>query len=117
MINLSHIQKQLSIWRKKNFIYRKLRKKEALALQHSLGMAEEAGEVAHNVLKAVHGIRDGQNGFDKEKIADGVIDTFIYGMALFDVLGIDAEKVLKEVIGEVLKRDWINDPQNGGNNG
>lgn len=113
MINLTHIQKLLSRWRKKNFPYRRLKKKEIQALQMATGMAEEAGEVAHYVLKATHGIRGGQNGLDKQKIADGVIDSFTYGLGLLDVIGVNAEKALKEVIGEVLKRDWINNPTDG----
>ena len=61
-------------------------------MQFSLGMAEEVGEVAHHILKGVQGIRGGVNGFDINQIADGVVDSGVYGQQLLSHFGVDSEK-------------------------
>lgn len=55
----------------------------------ALGVCEEAGELAHAVLKFKQGIR----GYDKEKtaeeVADAIGDIFIYACGVADHLGIN----------------------------
>jgi len=103
MINLR--QKELHEWQKKNF-----GKHDDDILKCALGMAEEVGEVCHHVLKGTQRIRGGINGINKEEVADGVVDTLIYGLQLLTILNIDAEREISEVIDKVLKRNWVDNP-------
>jgi len=106
MIDLK--QKELARWQAKHFGTH-----EDDPLRFVVGMSEEVGEVAHHVLKGIQGIRGGQGGINKHEVADGVADSFIYGMQLLSTLGINAEEVLERTINEVMQRDWINNPDNG----
>jgi len=115
MIDLK--QKELKEWQDRNFPrsrYEALEKDQLidmiLAMQFSLGMAEEVGEVAHHILKGVQGIRNGVNGFNINQIADGVVDSSVFGQQLLSHFNIDTEKETEKVIGEVLQRDWLNNP-------
>jgi NTP pyrophosphatase (non-canonical NTP hydrolase) len=112
-MDLRAIQRRLREWQLANFTQRQLTIKECCILQMALGMNEEAGEVACHVLKGTQSIRSGENGFDKEQIADGVIDAFVFGMQLLSLLDIDVEKALSTTLDEVLNRDWIKFPSNG----
>jgi len=110
-------QKELAEWQNRNFPrsrYEEMTKDQLidmiLAMQFSLGMAEEVGEVAHHILKGVQGIRNGVNGFDVEQIGDGVVDSGVFGQQLLSHFGIDSEKVTEVVIDAVLRRDWLNNP-------
>lgn len=99
-IDLSGYQKRLFEWQNKNFG----RQPDALL---GLGIAEEAGEVCHAILKRSQRIR----GFeDKEKylsaIADGVVDNFVFGLNLLSNNGIEIEPLLEAVFEHVLSRDW-----------
>jgi len=91
MVNLK--QKELADWQTRNF-------GQANTHDLALGMAEEVGELCHFVLKRKQGIREG-NGHDcKPEIADAFADTMIYGIQLMTSEGLDAEKVLEEVIAK-----------------
>lgn len=98
---LSLKQKELHEWQERNFGTH-----EDDVLKCALGMAEEVGEVCHHVLKGTQRIRSGVNGINAEQVADGVADTFIYGIQLLSVLGMNAEEVIAKTIDEVLTRDW-----------
>lgn len=79
----------------------------------ALGIQEEAGELAHMVLKRKQGIREGVTlSLEKLKaeIADAIGDLFVYGICLLGHEGLDAEQVVTETIAKVLKRDWVKDP-------
>jgi len=115
MIDLK--QKELAEWQNRNFPrsrYEEMTKDQLidmiLAMQFSLGMAEEVGEVAHHILKGVQGIRNGVNGFDVNQIADGVVDSGVFGQQLLSLFDIDSEKETEKVIDTVLQRDWLNNP-------
>lgn len=103
MIDLK--QKELAEWGERNF-----GRHDDDVLKVALGMAEEVGEVCHHVLKGTQKIRGGIDGLNKAEIADGVADTFIYGIQLLSKLGMDAEKEISEVIDKVLARDWKKNP-------
>jgi len=93
-------QEDLAKWNKRNF-------GEQPSENFALGMAEEVGELCHYILKRQQGIREGASGNDlKDEIADSFADAVIYGIALMDNEGLDAERVLEETIGKVLARDW-----------
>lgn len=119
MIDLK--QKELYDWQCKNFPrerYMILSKEQLVdiiyTLQVTLGICEEAGEVAHHVLKGIQGIREGVNGIDKEQVVDGIADTLIYGQQLASELKIDLEAEIPKVIDSVLQRNWIDNKVDAG---
>jgi len=110
-------QKELSDWEEKNFPrnrYENMSKDElintVLILQTALGVVEEAGEIAHHVLKGSQGIRGGVDGYDKDEITDGVGDVNIYSTQLLSKFNIDAEAGITETIDSVLNRNWQEHP-------
>ena len=118
MIDLK--QKELHDWQKRNFPTDHLLKLEkeqlvdiVLILQVTLGISEEAGEVAHHVLKGTQNIRGGVNGINKKEVANGVGDNLIYGTQLLSLLKLKAEDEIPEVIDEVLARNWVDHPKDG----
>ncbi len=114
MIDLNDLQERLAIWQKQNFPPRPLSIKEQHMLRMALGICEEAGEVAHVILKGSQGIRSGKYDYDYKEIADGCIDCFIFSLQLLTAIGVDIEKELIRVSEDViLKRDWIKFPGNG----
>jgi len=115
MIDLKQIE--LKEWQERNFPrsrYEAMTKDQLidmiLAMQFTLGMAEEVGEVAHHILKGIQAIRGGVNGFNINQIADGVVDSGVFGQQLLSHFGVDSEKETSKVIDEVLKRNWIVNP-------
>lgn len=115
MIDLK--QDELKDWQNRNFPrsrYEELSHKElvdmVIMLQIALGVAEEAGEVCHHVLKGTQRIRGGINGVDKKEVADGVVDTLIYGTQLLSELNVNIENEAEKVIDTVLARDWTKNP-------
>jgi len=111
MIHLKEIQMNLAMWQKQNFPERLLSNKDQHLIQLALGMNEEAGEVAHSVLKRSQGIREDQSTDDL--IEDGIIENFIYGMQMLTAINRDVESALIKVVNEILKRNWIKFPVNG----
>jgi NTP pyrophosphatase (non-canonical NTP hydrolase) len=82
----------------------------------TLGVCEEAGELAHATLKAHQGIR----GFDdparyEQAAADAIGDICIYAAQLCTLLRLDFEEVFLATASHVLKRDWSKDPSGAGN--
>ena len=115
MIDLK--QKELYDWQNTNFpseALKKFTKNELIKiiknLQMALGLCEEAGEIAHHVLKATQGIRGGVNGINKEQLGDGVADVLVFGQQLLSQNDINAEEVIDKTINEVLERDWKKNP-------
>lgn len=109
MIDLNNLQKEFDIWmREKSGLNSS---EQNLKFCNALGMAEEAGEVAHMVRCDFQNIRE---GLDKDKIkkeiGDGVVDTMVFGMNLCSIYGIDIEEEILKVCEKVLKRDWNKHP-------
>ena len=99
-------QEVLAEWNRRNF-------GEQPSEHFALGMAEEVGELCHFILKRKQKIREGATGQDlKGEIADAFADTVIFGIALMNNEGLDAEKVLSKTIAKVLARDWHNNADN-----
>ena len=118
MIDLKQVA--LKEWQDKNFPrsrYEDMTKDQLidmiLVMQMALGVAEEAGEMVHHVLKGSQGIREGINGFDKVEIADAVSDGLIFGMQALSLLEVYAEKEIEKVTSKVLERDWVSNPEDG----
>jgi len=97
-------QQELKKWHDYNF-------GEATSLPEwqVLGVCEEAGELAHAILKMRQGIREST----KEDAADAFGDIVIYGIQVMTLLGIDAEEAIRKTVSDVLKRDWKRFPKNG----
>jgi NTP pyrophosphatase (non-canonical NTP hydrolase) len=77
-------------------------------------MAEEVGELAHVHLKAEQGIRrlGGDDGYDLR--CDALGDTFIYMLSYANSNHIDLEEAITATWDRVQKRDWVGDPDRGG---
>jgi NTP pyrophosphatase (non-canonical NTP hydrolase) len=103
-MELNEIQKKLWEWENKHF-------PDAIGFpeQQVLGMCEEVGEISHMILKSIQKYREGRHGLTEEvkaEIADGVHDTFVYGLQLLSELRIDIEPGFTETVKKVLERDW-----------
>ena len=71
-----------------------------------LGVAEEAGELSHHVLKMEQNIR----GTKEEHLAgirDSLADVIIFCLDVATAYEIDLEDALIEVFEEVMQRDWV----------
>lgn len=105
MVNLR--QRELAEWQKRNF-------RNVTSEKLALGMAEEVGELCHYILKRMQKIRKAADEQEvQEQIADAFGDTVIFGVQLMETEGMNAEKVIKKTIEDVLKRDWLSNPKRG----
>jgi len=88
---------------------RKLDSKDLTIIKCALGANEEAGELAHVILKSI----TGTYGFDdkekvKEKVTDAVIDMFVFGLQILTEYNVDFEHVFPIVLNEVIDRNKNN---------
>ena len=79
---------------------------ELVKIKCSLGMCEEAGELAHVVLKSI----TGHYGFDdeeyaKEKAIDAIIDAFVFGLQVLNEMDVKFEEVFPKILNEVIDRN------------
>lgn len=101
-------QKDLQKWQLKNFGNPDIQ-------DMALGMAEEVGEMCHWILKRKQMIREASDGRDcKKEIGDAFADAVIFGIQAMACEGIDAEKVIRMTIMEVLERDFVKNPSGKG---
>lgn len=103
---LTEIQKENKEWVQHNF------PANTQLWEPTLGVAEEAGELAHAVLKLHQSIR-GTKDEHIEAITDAVGDISIYLIDLCNKLGIDFEQAIYETWQTVRLRDWIKYPKDG----
>jgi len=77
----------------------------------ALGMNEEAGELAHVVLKSLTG-HYGFDDFNKEKskVVDAVVDTIVFGIQILTEYNVKFEDVFLSILDEVIKRNENNIP-------
>lgn len=106
-VNISSLQVQLVRWQSRNF-------GGATLEQAALGANEEAGELAHAVLKAQQKIR----GYDsKSKLradaGDAIADCAIYLMQAATILRMDFWTLVNETANNVMARDWKAAPETG----
>jgi NTP pyrophosphatase (non-canonical NTP hydrolase) len=84
------------------------------ALENSiLGAAEEIGELSHHFLKLRQGIR-GNTEEHVEGMLDSVADCVIFLAGVCSHLGTDYGELVNDTWAQVKERDWVNDPQDGG---
>jgi NTP pyrophosphatase (non-canonical NTP hydrolase) len=96
---LSTVQRESREWRAQ--AYPETRNIELQAL----GVCEEAGELAHAVLKNKQGIR----GYDRDKtrkeVADAIGDIMIYACGVADELDIDVSRAVHDAWQHVKERN------------
>jgi NTP pyrophosphatase (non-canonical NTP hydrolase) len=82
--------------------------------QPLLGITEEVGELAHVHLKREQGIRrlGGDNGYNLA--CDALGDIFIYMLSYANSNHIDLEEAITSTWERVEQRDWVDDPDRGG---
>jgi NTP pyrophosphatase (non-canonical NTP hydrolase) len=110
VINLKELQGKVGAWSKKNFGEQG---GDHGAMVFTLGVNEEAGELAHAILKRTQGIRGTREEHDAAA-QDAIGDINVYLMDLCDHEGWDYEAIIRDTAAKVLKRDWTQDKQNGG---
>lgn len=105
-MNLSELQVQRNAWVSRNF--------PGDDMPNSLlGAVEELGELSHHYLKMKQGIR-GDEQMHRDEIADAVADCVIYLAGVCTYLDIDYGALVEDTWKRVEARDWINDPERGG---
>lgn len=106
----STLQSRLHLWRRKNFGENET-VKESLVNQ-VLGVAEEAGELAHAHLKLRQGIRGSEQGMlEAEKDAVGDILIFLAGFCSYR--GWNMQAIFEDTAAHVMERDWVKYPKTG----
>jgi len=108
---IARIQGERAVWSRHNF-------PNAGAKEHALGVCEEAGELAHAVLKLAPGTADGHSiRGDKaallDEAADALGDLLIYACGVATDLGLSLSDCVNAAWDEVKERDWIKYPTNG----
>lgn len=103
---LTRIQEEHKEWVDRNFPGESLE-------QRTLGVCEEAGELAHHVLKMQQKIR-GEKEYHIGEAIDAIGDICIFAMGVCDVLEVDFGEVIETTWERVKKRDWVADPSAGG---
>jgi NTP pyrophosphatase (non-canonical NTP hydrolase) len=79
-----------------------------------LGLAEEVGELSHAHLKNQQGIRE----VDFRQLAEDAIgDIVIYLASYCNTNGFDLSWCVEKTWRKVSQRDWVADPQKGGEHG
>jgi len=102
---LDELQQRIDEWHERNF------GKPAQALR-ALIICEEAGELAHVVLKQEQGIRSATA--QDEHLRDAMGDIVIALCALAASRGWSLWECVEETAARVLQRDWVADRENGG---
>lgn len=101
---LRRIQLEHAEWAERNF-------GDTQNLTNSaLGVCEEAGELAHAVLKINQSIR-GSREEHREAAADALGDIFIFACGVATALGLDLEECIVRTWDQVSQRDWTAERQ------
>lgn len=104
---LRFLQQESQQWRKHSFP-----PEHRTAPLQALGVCEEAGELAHAVLKMTQGIR-GNEQEHTDAAADAVGDIIIYLSGVCTSLNIDMETAVKDAWRGVASRDWSKNKVDG----
>lgn len=102
---LTRIQEEHREWVEKNFPGESIE-------QRTLGVCEEAGELAHHVLKMQQKIR-GSKLYHLGEAVDAIGDLCIFALGVCDYLEVDLQEVIENTWEDVKKRNWIEDPDTG----
>jgi len=102
---IAEIQAEQRAWARRNF-------GPGNSTHSLLGVAEEAGELAHAHLKRAQGIRHDAADYEA-KAKDAIGDIIIYLMDYCSTEGWDLEQVVQATWNTVKYRDWKKFPKNG----
>lgn len=103
--SLSELQREHRAWIERNFPNQTLE-------DVVLGVCEEAGELAHHLLKMKQGIR-GSVEEHAAGIGDSIADLIIFGASIADFLGVDYGELVQSTWAKVSERDWVKFPADG----
>ena len=106
-LDLQELQDKTQLWREHSFP-----PEHRTAVMQALGGAEEAGELAHAILKMEQGIR-GDKIKHVGEVADSVGDIIIYLAGICSSLDLDLQTCVEAAWAEVSKRDWSKNPETG----
>lgn len=104
-MNLAEIQLERDEWVHHNF-------PGGPPIHAFLGVVEEAGELAHHLLKRDQGIR-GEEVDHTAEVKDACADLVIFLLGVASNEGFVLEDAIIETWMKVRERDWIKFPQNG----
>lgn len=108
LIELSGLQVRLCRWQVRNF-------GSSCIKDITLGVSEESGELSHAVLKHRQGIRGMENrDAFLDAAGDAIADCAIYLMQAATALRLDFPTLLAATASEVMKRDWVGNPNGEG---
>ncbi len=111
VMSLDDYQDLLHEWQSKNFGSQPIS-------NAALGVAEEAGELAHAVLKRLQGIRGFRDDVKYHAaVTDAIGDIAIYSMQLCSAIGVSFDSVVRHTADHVLQRDWKRFDESGKGNG
>lgn len=110
MALIADLQRDHAIWLEHNF-------PDQTPIDPFLGIVEETGELAHALLKYKQGIR-GHAGADPDKysaeLEDALGDLFIFMLSFANSNHLHLEEIILKIWQRVKHRDWVNDPEQGG---
>lgn len=112
---IDELQTMMGRWRGKNFPAMG----EAQNNECVLGVSEEAGELVRAHLKSLQGIRGfstmGEGKVKRDyKMKDAMADAIIFMMGVCDANKWSLQNVLEATCQSVMERNWIEDPDGGG---
>lgn len=107
-VDMTNLQHALAAWQNRNFGAQP-------ATNLTLGVCEEAGELAHAVLKAEQKIR-GMAAHEacRTAVSDALGDLLVYACQVATVFRLDLGTVFRLTAGKVMQRDWVKDSIKGG---
>lgn len=108
---LQQLQAERAEWAARNF-------PNADAKDHTLGVCEEAGELAHAVLKMAPGLADGgsirgDHHSLMAEAADALGDLIIYAAGVATDLGLALDVCVEQAWAQVKERDWNKNRETG----
>jgi NTP pyrophosphatase (non-canonical NTP hydrolase) len=113
---IANLQHESKAWRNKNFgptLSDELGNLQSI--EQLMGMIEELGELSHVILKSRQGIRGGLDPITaQEEEADALGDLFIFMLGYAHRRNLDLEYIILKTWEKVERRDWIADPERGG---
>ncbi len=112
---LDELQTMMGKWRAQNFP----NTPETQNNECVMGVSEEAGELIRSHLKSLQSIRGfstmGEGKVKRDyKMKDAMADGIIYMMGVCDANEWRLQNVLETTCQSVMERDWISDPDEGG---
>ena len=112
---ISSLQQRSQAWRTRNFGENgDTSLGNPQSIEQFLGMVEEMGELSHVLLKHGQGIRRMDPITAAELEADALADLFIFMLGYAGRRQLDLEYIILKTWEKVERRDWVKDPERGG---